>query len=207
MKLKSFALVGALLAAAPLAIASAETTPRSSSALCYRARPSPDCSVFFLTNAGLYVKPRSNDSTPWRGIVDWGVMVNVSPRDAVGGSWFVTLDENDVTTGPEVRYRRWFGRDESLDVAVGTPLNRGQVEIGSVLGLVKYNSAHWCGIAVRPEYVRRRAYDYSQYPNVTRYTVTSTRVYGGVEFGWFPGLTLTLGSGVVLLALIAALND
>ena len=205
--LRSFAWVGVLLAAAPLGIASAQTTPRSSNDPCYRARPSPDCSVFFLTNAGLYINPRStNYSTPWRGIVDWGVMVNVGPRDAIGGSWFVSLDEDDFMTGPEVRYRRWFGGDRSLDVAVGTPLyGGGELKAGSALGLVKYNPVHWFGVAVRPEYLRRTAYDFSQ-PPYGEYTATSTRIYAGVEFGWFPGLALSLGGGAALGVLVAALS-
>jgi len=186
------------LAVAPPAILLPQAPPRAADDPCFRARPAPDCSVFFMTNAGGYIKPgRTTGGSPLRAIVDWGVMVNASPRHAIGGSWFVMLDEDDFTSGPMVRYRRWFERDRSLDVALGTTLASGQLKSGSILGLVKYNPVHWFGVAVRPEYVRRDAFTCGPL-TCTQYTETSVRVHGGVEFGWVPGLTLSLGGGVVL---------
>jgi hypothetical protein len=196
--------VAVLLAAAPSAIVLAQAPHRAADHPCFRARPAPECSVFFLTNAGGYINPGSTTgSTPLRAIVDWGVMVNVSPRDAIGGSWFVTLDENEFTTGPVVRYRRWFEGDRSLDVALGTPVTGGQLKAGSILGLVKYNPVHWFGVGVRPEYLRRSAFTCGPL-TCTEYTATSVRIYGGVEFGWVPGLVLTLGAGAALGVVIAA---
>ena len=202
---KSIALA-VLLAAAPPPIVLAQTPPRSANDPCFRARPAPECRVFFMTNAGGYIKPaRINGGSPLRAIVDWGVMVNVSPRDAIGGSWFVTLDEDDFTTGPVVRYRRWFEGDRSLDVALGTPLAGGQLKAGSILGLVKYNPVHWFGVGVRPEYLRRSAFNCGLL-TCTEYTATSVRVYGGVEFSSAPGLVLSLSGGVALGLLVIALS-
>lgn len=128
-------------------------------------------------------------------------MVNAS-RHAVGASWFVSLDEDDVMTGPVIRYRRWLGRDGSLEVALGTPVAGGNnVKAGSVLGLVKYSPVHWFGIGVRPESLRRRAFNCV--PSAcTEFTERSGRVYGGVEFGWVPGFVLS-SAGVVLGGLAA----
>ncbi|HEX9692566.1 MAG TPA: hypothetical protein VGA22_10750 [Gemmatimonadales bacterium] len=194
-----------LLAAAPPAIVLAQAPHRAADNLCFRARPAPECSVFFITNAGGYIKPgRTNGGTPLRAIVDWGVMVNASPHHAIGASWFVTGDEDDATTGPVVRYRRWFARDRSLDVALGTVVVGGQLKAGSILGLVKYSPVHWFGVGVRPEYVRRSAFTCGP-STCTGYTATSVRVYGGVEFGWVPGLALSLvGGGAALVALAIA---
>jgi hypothetical protein len=169
----------------------------------FHARPRPDCSVFFLTNAGGYLKLNPHSSTPpsgvqsnLRAIWDWGVMVNISPRDAIGGSWFVTWDEDDVATGPVVRYRRWFEQGRSLDVAVGTPVAGGDgLQTGSILGLVKFNPVHWFGVALRPEYVR---YATSYYA-----TSSSGRIYAGVELGWYPGLALSVVGGVAAAAFLA----
>jgi hypothetical protein len=193
-----------LLAATPPAIVLAQAPRRAADNPCFRARPAPECSVFFITNAGGYIRPgRTNAGSPLRAIVDWGVMVNGSPRHAIGGSWFVTLDQEDFTTGPVVRYRRWFERDRSLDVALGTAVAGGQLKAGSILGLVKYNPVHWLGVGVRPEYLRRSAFNCGPL-TCTEYTATSVRVYGGVEFGWFPGLVLSFSGGVALLVLVAA---
>ena len=155
-----------LLATAPAGSALAQAPPRSADNPCYRARPAPECSVFFTTNAGGYIGGTGRESR-LRAIVDWGVMVNASPRHAIGGSWFVTLDEDDFTTGPVIRYRHWFG------------------------------------VGVRPEYLRRTRFDCGP-STCTEYTASSTRVYGGIEFGWFPGLALSVGGGMAAgLALIA----
>lgn len=80
-----------LLAAASPAIVLAQAPHRSAANLSFRARPAPECRVFFITNAGVYIGPAPPyGGSRLRGIVDWGVMVNASPRHAIGGSWFVT---------------------------------------------------------------------------------------------------------------------
>ena len=195
-----------LLGAALPATAFAQAPGQEAANVCFRARPAPECSVFFITNAGGYFKPgRAYGGTPFRAIVDWGVMVNTSPRHAIGASWFATLDEDDVSTGPAVRYRRWFDGGRSLDVSLGTPVaGGGQLKAGSILGLVKYNPVHWFGVGVRPEYLRRSVFTCG--PSIcTEHTATSMRVYGGVELGWIPGLGLALGGGAALALFVAAL--
>jgi len=166
----------------------------------FRAHPLSDCRVFFLSNAGGYLKlsasssiPPSGNQTNLRAEWDWGVMVNVTPRDAIGASWFVTWDEDDVTTGPAVHYRRWFDHNSSLDIAVGTPVGgaEGELQTGSVLGLIKYNFVDWFGVSVRPEY--------ASYGPAGSWA----RVFVGMEFGWFPGVGLTLVGGAVSAAAIA----
>ena len=162
-------------------------------------RPLPDCKTFFLPNAGLYfsITNKYAYETRWRGVVEPGVMVNITKHDAIGGSWFFIADDDGFTTGPAIRYRRWFARERSLDVAVGTPVSSSEeVQAGSIYGLIKYNPVHWFGVAVRPEYVRRPEYSDS---SGTYSTGSSGRVYAGVEFSGMPGLALS-GAGVVVAA-------
>ena len=67
---------------------------------CYRAKPRPACPVFFVTNGGVYDDP----SLPYGGLagfVDWGVMVNVDERQAIGASFFARGDTYGAT------YARW----------------------------------------------------------------------------------------------------
>jgi len=196
------ALVVILLAAQP-APTVAQGSPSEAGRRCFRARPAPECSAFFVTNAGLYVTPGTERwESPWRGVVDWGLMANTSSGHAIGGSWFVALDQDDFTTGPVLRYRRWLEGERSLDLAVGTPVagNR-QLQAGSLLGMVKYNPVHWFGFGVRPEYVRRLRFRCGP-STCTESTEASGRVYGGVEFGSVPGLALSLGSGLAFGVLI-----
>lgn len=189
----------------PKAIALAHDRPRPAGESCLRARPAPECTLFFLTNAGVYV--RAGETSPWQAIVDWGAMMNLNQRTAIGGSAFVTLDEDDeFTIGLVARYRHWFQRGRSLDLAVGTPLTSGgrpRLKSGSLLALVKYNPVHWFGVALRPEYIRREIIDCDA-RGCTEHTASSGRLYAGAEFGSVPGLTLSL-AGVAALGVLAIL--
>src|SRR5262245_50717304 len=58
---------------------------RSSHGLSFHARPAPDCRSFVLTNAGGYIGMGTGTAeSRLRGIADWGAMVNVNRRNAVG---------------------------------------------------------------------------------------------------------------------------
>ena len=48
-----------------------------------------------------------------------GGMVNEGPRHAVGGAIIKSLGEERDYFGVRPRYRRWFGNETSLDVAIG----------------------------------------------------------------------------------------
>lgn len=185
---RTLALIGALLAAAP-AHGQTQELPRSAANPCFHARPAPACGTFLLTTAGPYL-----GTTGLRGTVDWGFMANTSSRNAFGASWFVSLEDDELSTGPVARYRRWFEQGRSLDVGVGTPVFATEtLKPGSILTSVKYNPAHWFGVALRPELVRRTTTQCvdANCTSVATHTATSGRVYGGVEFGWTPGLVLS----------------
>ena len=204
--LRTLSVVAALLAVAPPGIASAQAQPRSAGGFCVRAAPAPDCSVFVLTNAGGYLKTKRYDhSSPWRAIIDWGVMVNVGRRAAIGGSWFLSLDNDEsLSTGPALRYRRWFGHARSLDLAVGTPIASDEhVQAGSIFALVKYNPVSWFGVAVRPEYLRHMVSAPVGYPDVTE---GSGRISAGVEVGERTGAVLSIGA-VVVVGLVVLLFE
>jgi len=177
--------------------------------LCYHARPKPACSAFVLTNYGSYVV---TGDFPVGVVVDWGWMVNVSTRDAIGASVFASFDPSPLgfRLGPAVRYRRWLPPAGSFEVALGTPLaggpfgNGGGDVRGAVFGLVKWSLDQWFAVVARPELLHRSV----GICGAPTYTCTSEvqwrwRVPLGVEFGWVPGLALTIASGVTVLALRA----
>lgn len=203
---------GCLLWSAVVSPVSAQDTTRvrSGNDPCFRAQPYPACRVFFLTDAGVFVRlthsdASANSQSPLRAVVDWGAMVNLSRTNAIGGSWFAALDENGFSTGPVLHWRRWLANAKSIDVAVGTPIAGGNaLRPGSVLGLVKYNPVHWFGVAVRPELIRAEDYICGT-SSCTYVRRTRGRVYLGAETGWFPGLGLGLGAGVTLGVLVIAL--
>jgi hypothetical protein len=143
--------------------------------------------------------------TAFRANADWGLMVNTGSREALGASFFVTLDADELTAGAAVRYRRWLDARRSIDVVVGTPLSSGDLKTGSVLAMVKYNPQHWLGFAVRPEYARREEFTCFPGPCTSRIVETG-RVYIGVEAGWWPGLTLSTAGALGIVVLVAALT-
>src|SRR5712691_9965468 len=102
------------------------TAARASTRLCSRARPKPACSAFVLTNFGIYgtLGRHAHELEPL--VADWGLMVNISARDAIGASVFASLENVEVGPfvgfGAAVRYRRWLPSSGSFEVAVGTPL-------------------------------------------------------------------------------------
>ena len=185
------------------------TATQTRSRLCYRARPKPACSAFVLTNFGSYVvlgRDEIND-TPWREVADWGLMANVTTRDAIGGSVFASLDRLGSALGPAVRYRRWLPSSESLDLAVGTPLVTTTTDLqpGSVFGLVRWSANDRFALAARPELVRRTVV-LGCGPTMCASEVQARgRVSLGMEFGRVPGLALTAAGALATLVLAAAI--
>jgi len=190
---------------APAQATQDSSAARTRARLCYRARPRPACSAFVLTNFGSYLvlgRDESGDA-PLRGVADWGLMVNVGTRDAVGASVFASLDRLGFALGPAARYRRWIPPSRSFEVAVGTPLVAdNDIETGSVFGVVKWSPNHWLAVAARPELIRQPVFLCG--PTTCNEEVRSRgRVSLGVETGWVPGLVLTGVGGGALLAIVA----
>lgn len=197
-----------LLLTGPVALSAQARGP-----LCYRARPKPDCGAFLLTNFGAYLMVGKDDwgDSPLREVADWGAMVNVGEKDAVGGSVFASLDRAGLLLGPEVRYRRWLSASAALDVAVGTPLvsSSGNIASGSITGLVRWSPSPWLAVAARPEALRwTSAVSCSPSGCITasRY---HPRLSLGVEIGGIPGAVFTGLStiGTYLLFLAVASSD
>ncbi len=193
-------LLGTLLSAP--AVAQSTSEPR---AVSWRGGPIERCRTMILTDFGAYVV----SGTPGggglnvRAVADYGVLVNLDARSAIGATVFASLSRNsEFVLGPAVRYRRWLGPSQSIDLALGTPL------IGSnpaPYGLIKYNLTHWVGVAVRPELRRETIVIVCDAFSCTDAPRTRFVIAGGLEFGWIPGLSLTVASGVVGLVLVAAI--
>lgn len=168
----------------------------SPSPFCWRARPGESCRATILTNAGGYLV--SGPASGPGAVADWGVLFNVGARTALGASVFASQSRYGLELGPAVHYRRWFGPEQSIDLALGTPLysSDGSVAVAPY-GLVKYNPVHWAGLAVRPEW-RRGSYNGQSYSFVTSV---------GVEFGWIPGSVMTVVGGIAAVALSSSSSN
>lgn len=154
-------------------------------ALCLSAHPSPACGLFLLTNFGAYARLDGRTNGRDRLGADWGAMINITPRDAVGASYYASVDlDQAFEAGPELRYRRWFNPRSALDVGVGLGTVSGNNQAGrSVFAMVKFSPAPWIGFAVRRS---------------GRGTLL------GVELGSAPGAVLTAVAPLLALAAYAA---
>ena len=206
----AISLIAGVLACSVASVAADEPVPDHG--LCFRCRAYPECRAFFITNSGLYYQLGARaGATPARAIVDWGAMVNLSPRNAIGASWFISAAENELSTGPVLRWRQWLGTTQSIDVAIGTPIAGGNLlRPGSVLGLVKYNPVYWLGVAARPELARFHDEYVCDEAGCRALSGTKTRLSLGAEVGELPGFLLGTAAGVtagaVLLAFLAHNN-
>ena len=190
------------------------TAQEAPASLCYKARPKPACSSFAFTNFGAYMTIRDElGGTPLREVADWGVMLNVGRRNAVGVSVFASFDQTGFVAGPAVRYRRWLSSAAALEVAVGTPIARStrNIESGSVFGLARWSPNDWLGLAVRPEVLRKPTILGCGPTSCTIATRSHTRVSLGAELGRVPGAALTAVAGATTLLLYllvaSAIND
>lgn len=150
------------------------------SAVCWRPEPRAQCRTFLLANVGIHARLRevsAGGEGPAAVVLDYGLMVNVTSRDAVGASVFASLETNDAV-GPAIHYRRWFDGNSSFDLALGVPVNGKQ---SGVLGLLKVHPASSLGLALRPKLIRARS---------TTCTTTSCVPVTSMRFGATAGLEL-----------------
>ena len=204
----------ALAALALLGVPSAaRAQPRADSVqtqgLCWTAQPAPHCRVLLLTNLGVSVDlVQAGGSSNPRLTEDAGLLVNVSPRDAVGVTiLFTSTTEGYLSGGPTLHYRRWVSGGNAWDFALGV---RGAVrgsDQGAVTGLIRYSIGPYFAVALRPEYVRSD-------PSAGCRTFGpggggcqaggGLRLSAGIEIGSWPSVVVALAAvlvgGVVLLA-------
>jgi len=211
----------------------------ASTAFCFRARPAPLCRNFAVTDFGLLfgvtrtgwssVFADSPDVHSAQVITELGAMRNLGRHHAIGATWFISLAEEEFSTGPAVRYRLWLDERQSIDVGVGTTVapdsdSYGEPRRGSLLGVVRYSPAPWFALAVRPEVWHHAdcAEPESGYgcasplgppdsaadPGKRVRTANTTRILAGIEISEKPGAVLGgiwLGAvGLVVLLVGAA---
>lgn len=86
---------------------SARAEPR-----CVAGRPSPNCGTELLTNFGIYgITSTHSSGGHFRVAADWGPLIDVGRRSAVGATVFASLDADGILIGPAIRFRRKPGNE------------------------------------------------------------------------------------------------
>jgi hypothetical protein len=175
-------------------------------ALCWTALPKARCTVLLLTNLGALAEFGGGGSANARLSEDVGLMVNVSPREAVGATFFVTVDKDGLfSMGGALRYRRWLPGFNSLELAVGVRGATNTLDRGAVMGMVKYNIGPYLGLVARPEIAQRCVVSGHWCSSTGAGTTTVLRVSAGVEVGSWPGAVVPVFGGLVgLIAFLAS---
>lgn len=127
---------------------------------CFRGRPLPKCRSFWITETSVSYRLSDHETNHWKNrkvyeklLYTWNVdlMHNVSRRTSLGGSIFVDCDDflNKAQFGARFRYRRWFSRVLSVDVAPGIPLMAGNASSTRISVSVALNAADLIALSLR----------------------------------------------------------
>lgn len=176
--------------------------PRS----CFRGRPRPDCSSFWITEAGLSFPLSTTVSEPGEtqlGMTfEVGYLWNTEKHSAWGGTVFFRGAESWDGVGVRPRYHRWLSRSAALDISPGVRFSSNgsnlAVDLSSQIGV----SIYGIGAVLQAESGDVEVMN----PDGTFRTEK--------EFGWFIGGRVGQYAGIVgivgilgLAALIAATWD
>lgn len=90
----------------------------------FRGHPLPETKTFLITHVGIGArvdpgKQAFYPRTDYYGMGDLGLMHNVSRHVAVGGNFYLGVDDRRTRFGPKARVRYWLYRTISFDVAPG----------------------------------------------------------------------------------------
>ena len=125
MKIRQAVFTALLVLAPGAALAQKEapaTPPEVPNTICLRSRPAAWCRAFVLTEVGF--NSAQYGPRPYNEYViqyEAGAMLNVTSRDAVGGT-IVFDGPHKENWGVAARYRRWITYGMSFDVAPGVLL-------------------------------------------------------------------------------------
>jgi hypothetical protein len=198
--------MGALLLASAAAATAAQqvdagllTAPSTAAEgnACFQPRPMPACRSFWVTEFGVqwFVSqpPGVNDQRRWLATWEVGWMRNRTPDDAVGGSVFLSANDNALRSGVRARYRRWTGGETALDVSPALIVFQADddMEVRTRLGAalqagVTYHD--WIGLTTQVEAASG-----------------GVRLLVGARLGGYPGAAV--GAALPLVALWGATHD
>jgi hypothetical protein len=209
MPIRQLAIAFALALTARAAEAQTARAPHA----CFRGAPGDRCTWFPLIEAGIHT--RLTDLIPGdeHVMLNWslGFMVNRGPRTAIGGAVFASV-EGEIRAGAGLRWRRWLGRQTSLDLGAGVHLagdaSSGNVRAGSPTFEARLGYGDLIAGTARLDLLRINA-GFSCNPTYCPFgpSGTSTRLYLGAELGSYAGVAGYAATGVLFIIALVALSN
>ena len=199
-----YAVVGScILTTLAVATPGAGQVPHSDSLAgqtCFRARPQPRCTMFWVTEFS--VTPRLNANSSGGGgpnyyyTWDLGAMANSGAHTALGGAVFLGGEDDGFRVGLRFRYRRWISSTTTFDVSPGVLVaggdNKRAPRWPGFTGSVAVMHRDLVGLAAQLELV----------PDSAR--AVEAAWYGGVRFGSYAGIVLSVVGPLLVLVILGS---
>ena len=160
--------------------------------------PTRDCKTMFITEAGY--SRELNDLSRWYITFDYGLMVNLDRRFALGGTFFIGIPEGiapgfgrDIgeRLGIRARARWWLSDEFSFDLSPGVLVYEGQdLPDLALIGFV--GSAGVSYADVMHLFLLMEAVDRPVGLDLSGPSKIEVTWYGGVKLGHYPGIIATL---------------
>jgi hypothetical protein len=178
-----------------------------------RGQPMPEADVFPLVQSGVLVRvddhPGESMTHTW---LDAGVMKNLSPRFALGGTLGIATDYDYTRIALKPRLRTWLGKGLAIDIApgiffpsVGTIFNNSpDLKHGSAgfTGELAVTKSDWVSVTYMVESIETDTWHIPpDYPETPAYTTSKTETshYLGVKVGGTVGL---FGAGLMIVGML-----
>lgn len=173
-------------------------------ALCWRGNSLAKCKSFLITEFGTYyrlasLKPTRSIEDALYATIDLGWMKNISPKYAVGGTFFAGADEDIWRLGIRARVRRWLKPNLSLDFAPGVILAGAQKEENypGFSGHLGLNLGDWVSAVTEVDVIPIERVVSAPPPNYFKFKKdTEVAWYAGVKLGSYPGTVAVVSLGV-----------
>jgi hypothetical protein len=176
-----------------------------------RGQPMPEADVFPLVQSGVLVRvddhPGESMTHTW---LDAGVMKNLSPRFALGGTLGIATDYDYTRIALKPRVRTWLGKGFAIDIApgiffpsVGTIFNNSpDLKHGSAgfTGELAVTKSDWVSVTYMVESIETDTYHFTpDFGPVYTTSKTETSHYLGVKVGGTVGL---FGAGLMIVGML-----
>ncbi len=180
---------------------------------CFRARPSPRCGSFLVTEfsylkrfsrSGYNIRNNNNDFY-FLGEVGW--MKNLDKKNAIGGTIYFGLDDNDSELAFKPRYRRWLSPKISLDLSMGPIIKNFGGYWHEGPGFIGQAQLGFNDVVMLITQLNIKQYrDYSYLNDVWSISGqgmkdTEKVWYGGIKIGSHPGLAILIIAPVTILVI------
>jgi len=189
-------------------------TVKRNSCACFYGRPRPRCCSYWVIESSYKTRVSGSlireDKSDFVLSADLGYMVNLGARASLGGTVYLSGDDDGARLALRPRYRRWLDPEFVLDISPGIIVagsdNKLDLSMPGFIGTVSIGLANWIALSLQYEAIRvRGSYLTGPWGNPELKSVDGTQsaLSFGVTLSHWPAIV----SPIVLVVLIGATWD